>query len=181
MRYERISMSNGQPNKPPYMDAYLLDTAADHPYFPSRPAVIICPGGGYEFVSPREGEPVAMRFLAAGFHAFVLEYSVAPARFPTALAELANAVKTVRGERRGMEDRRRSDLYHGLFGRRAFVRLAGHAVEPPDIGKRAGISVRAQALEAGRYAAVLPPCSRWAKTRTRAPGITFLRISRRRQ
>jgi acetyl esterase/lipase len=39
---------------------------------------------------------VAMRFLAAGFHAFVLNYSVATARFPTALMELAEAVKTVR-------------------------------------------------------------------------------------
>ena len=96
MRYERIPILNGQPDKPPYMDAYLLDTAADHPYFPVRPAVIICPGGAYGFVSPREGEPVAMRFLAAGFHAFVITYSVAPARFPTALTELAKAVETVR-------------------------------------------------------------------------------------
>lgn len=40
------------------------------------PAVIICPGGGYGMVSDREGEPVAKEFFAAGYHVFVLTYSV---------------------------------------------------------------------------------------------------------
>lgn len=39
-----------------------------------RPAVIICPGGGYEFCSEREGAPVGRAFVKAGFEAFVLEY-----------------------------------------------------------------------------------------------------------
>lgn len=42
-----------------------------------RPAVLVCPGGGYLYCSPREGEPVAMSYVARGFHAFVLTYSVA--------------------------------------------------------------------------------------------------------
>ena len=37
-----------------------------------------------------------MRFLAAGMHAFVLQYSVAPSRYPSAVLELAAAVKLVR-------------------------------------------------------------------------------------
>lgn len=41
-----------------------------------RPAVLIFPGGGYFFCSAREGEPVAAEYLAAGFNAFVLRYSV---------------------------------------------------------------------------------------------------------
>ena len=40
-----------------------------------RPAVIVCPGGGYLYCSPREGEPVALSYAAKGFHAFVLRYS----------------------------------------------------------------------------------------------------------
>ena len=60
-----------------------------------RPMVIICPGGGYEFVSDRESEPLAVRFLAMGFHVAVLRYSVAPAVFPTALVELAHSMKLV--------------------------------------------------------------------------------------
>ena len=62
----------------------------------ARWAVIICPGGGYGLVAPGEGEPVALAFLAAGMQAFVLDYSVAPARYPAALMELAASVAWVR-------------------------------------------------------------------------------------
>lgn len=98
MRYERITLGKNQnPAAEPRMDAYLLDTWEQNPYFPNRPAVIICPGGGYVYTSEREAEPVAMRFLAAGYHAFVLWYSVTPStRYPTAMTELAQAVQTVR-------------------------------------------------------------------------------------
>lgn len=54
-----------------------------------RPAVLILPGGGYAYTSPREAGPVALRFASGGYGAFVLEYSCAPARFPTALREAA--------------------------------------------------------------------------------------------
>lgn len=40
-----------------------------------RPAIIICPGGGYFSCSDREGEAVALRFASMGYHAFVLRYS----------------------------------------------------------------------------------------------------------
>ena len=40
-----------------------------------RPAVLICPGGGYFNCSDREAEPVAIRFASLGYHAFVLRYS----------------------------------------------------------------------------------------------------------
>lgn len=68
-----------------------------------RPAVLIIPGGGYQKVSPREAEPVAMRFLAQGYTAFVLEYSVAPSRFPTALREAAMAMRYIREHAEQME------------------------------------------------------------------------------
>lgn len=40
-----------------------------------RPAVLICPRGAYLGCSDREAEPVALRFVAMGYHAFVLRYS----------------------------------------------------------------------------------------------------------
>lgn len=43
-----------------------------------RPAVIICPGGGYHRLSAREAEPVALRFAGMGYAAFILRYHVAP-------------------------------------------------------------------------------------------------------
>ena len=42
-----------------------------------RPIVLICPGGGYAYTSDREAEPIALAFLAKGFHAAVLRYSCA--------------------------------------------------------------------------------------------------------
>lgn len=41
-----------------------------------RPAVVICPGGGYVMVSEREAEPAAKEYFAAGYHVFLLNYSV---------------------------------------------------------------------------------------------------------
>lgn len=61
-----------------------------------RPLVLICPGGGYCHTSDREAEMMALQFVAMGYHAAVLRYSVAPAKYPTALLELASAVKLIR-------------------------------------------------------------------------------------
>ena len=60
------------------------------------PAVIICPGGGYVNCSPREGEPVALRFSSQGYQSFVLNYPVAPDRYPTAMLYLAAAMVYLR-------------------------------------------------------------------------------------
>lgn len=60
------------------------------------PAVIICPGGGYDYLSDRENEPVALRFAGHGVQAFVLRYSCVNKKFPTAVLELASAVKYIR-------------------------------------------------------------------------------------
>lgn len=41
-----------------------------------RPCVVICPGGGYEFCSAREADPVAFAFFARGYNVFLLYYSL---------------------------------------------------------------------------------------------------------
>ena len=46
------------------------------PTVKQRPLVLVVPGGGYSHVSPREGDPVALQFAAAGYHPAVLTYSV---------------------------------------------------------------------------------------------------------
>ena len=45
---------------------------------PERPhgMVLICPGGAYKWLSPREEEPVARAFLAAGWGTAVLHYTI---------------------------------------------------------------------------------------------------------
>lgn len=86
----------GMPASPARLFTYLLDDI-DALDVHTRPAVIICPGGGYSGTCDREAEPVAVRFNALGCHSFVLRYNCAPSRYPTALLELAAAVAEVRG------------------------------------------------------------------------------------
>lgn len=62
-----------------------------------RPCVVVCPGGGYNHLSPREGEPPALRFFARGYNAFVLRYSVRVEKTspPVGLAPLCELSQTV--------------------------------------------------------------------------------------
>lgn len=96
MKFDRINMTvQGQKTGEAKLTAYLLDPVSVSPQ-KKRPLVIVVPGGGYQSCSDRESEPVAMKFLAMGCHACVLDYSVSPNRFPVALRELAMAIATVR-------------------------------------------------------------------------------------
>jgi len=74
------------------------DTLAAHKV---RPALVICPGGAYRWLSPREEDPPAFEFLAMGYQVFILKYSCgeqAGAYRP--LRELAETVRLLR-ERAG--------------------------------------------------------------------------------
>ena len=46
--------------------------------------------------SDREAEAIAVRFMGMGYHTVVLRYSVAPARYPVALRQLAKTVALLR-------------------------------------------------------------------------------------
>ena len=58
------------------LEGYILDCELSLGQSQDRPAIVVCPGGGYLYCSPREAEPVALRYAAKGFHAFILRYSV---------------------------------------------------------------------------------------------------------
>lgn len=58
------------------LEGYILDCEISLGQEHNRPAIVICPGGGYLYCSPREAEPIALRYAARGFHAFILRYSV---------------------------------------------------------------------------------------------------------
>lgn len=73
-------------------------------HFPSRqkgngkPAIVICPGGGYEFVSwVNEGTEIAEWFTKQGFEAFILKYRV-PKNREGALADAQRAISYVRSQ-----------------------------------------------------------------------------------
>lgn len=79
------------------LEGYLLDCEITLGLEKDRPAVLVCPGGGYVYCSPREGEPVALSYAARGFHAFVLRYSTAKdAAGFTPLEEVSWAIGYIR-------------------------------------------------------------------------------------
>lgn len=96
MRHEEFEIPvEGQVSEAVKLHSYILDAVSVDPE-KKRTAVIVCPGGGYRMRSDREAEPVVIQFLAMGYHSFLLDYSVEPNHFPTALRELAEAVAIVR-------------------------------------------------------------------------------------
>lgn len=80
----------------PVLSAYIAENSQEININYKRPSVVICPGGGYGLTSDREAETVALRFMAAGFNAFVLRYSVKPNRYPAQLLEISAAVAYIR-------------------------------------------------------------------------------------
>ena len=79
------------------LEGYILDCELSLGQETERPAIVICPGGGYLYCSPREGEPVALAYAAKGIHAFILRYSTgrAAAGF-TPLKEIDWAIGYIR-------------------------------------------------------------------------------------
>lgn len=57
------------------LEGYILDTDLALGQYSKRPAIVVCPGGGYVYCSRAEGEPVALGFAARGLHTFVIRYS----------------------------------------------------------------------------------------------------------
>lgn len=82
-----------------YPDATLTTYLHEHQrkMTPLRPAMIVCPGGGYHNLASHEGEPIALYYLSAGMNTFVLRYSINEGASNYApLIEAALAVKHVR-------------------------------------------------------------------------------------
>jgi hypothetical protein len=90
MRHEVIAL----PQTGAEMEIYLADNRAVEPER-KRPLALVFPGGAYSRLSDREAEPVALRLLSLGIQAAVVRYSVAPARYPRALEEAAEADRII--------------------------------------------------------------------------------------
>ena len=80
----------------PFLDVFLLKGAAN-----PLGGVLVIPGGGYQCLGDYEGDPVAEKFNSLGFHAFVLNYRVAPYRYPAAQEDLVQAVNLIRANAAG--------------------------------------------------------------------------------
>ncbi len=92
MLYKKIGLENCAEDA--FIEAFVAEKVGDF----VRNAILVIPGGGYGNVcANREGEPIAHAFMAQGFNAFVLHYSVGEdKRFPTQLIEASAAVKHIK-------------------------------------------------------------------------------------
>lgn len=119
MLYQQVTLtaSDGSPIR---LDAYCPDVKTREDPALRRASIVICGGGGYAYISDRETEPVALRFAAMGFNAFVVHYRTAPSRFPCAVQDIACAVAHVRAN---------ADAYHSAPDRIAVLGFSagGHA------------------------------------------------------
>ena len=117
MNHQRITLATGVP-----MDIYIPHISQEINTHVQRPAIVVCPGGGYHFLSEREAEPIALRFLALGFNCAVVWYRVAPNRFPAPQQDAACAVAWLR--RHAAETHTRPDSI-AVMGFSAGGHLAG--------------------------------------------------------
>lgn len=86
----------GEDGRNPYLETYLpFNLTEMHRENRKRPCMVVCPGGGYSMCSQRESEPIALKFLADGYNVFVINYSVAPHRFPCQLREVAAVMELI--------------------------------------------------------------------------------------
>ena len=95
MIYKKIPLDSKNENI--FLECFIAEKI---PHF-TRKAILVIPGGGYACVcADREGEPIAHAFMARGYNAFVLHYSVVEnsedAKFPAQLIEAAKSIKYIK-------------------------------------------------------------------------------------
>ncbi|BBF43104.1 acetyl esterase family enzyme [Lachnospiraceae bacterium KM106-2] len=79
------------------LTAYLFEGGWEFPNILKRPAVLILPGGGYQYCSDREADPVAFAYLKAGYQAIILRYSVNDnAVWPNQLNDYEQAMELIK-------------------------------------------------------------------------------------
>lgn len=79
------------------LTSYIQQVGGKFENIPKRPGIIIIPGGAYQYCSDREAEPVAFVYLKAGYHVFILRYSVAQhATWPNPLSDYEQAMELIR-------------------------------------------------------------------------------------
>lgn len=77
-----------------YYRTYFID---DQP----RPTILVSPGGGYKYTSPRESEPVVEAFQALGYHIVVVNYRETPEDgYPLPQTYLAEAIRQIEKDSR---------------------------------------------------------------------------------
>lgn len=79
------------------LTAFIQEVGGEFRNVAKRPAILVLPGGGYQYCSDREADPVALAYLKAGYQAFVLRYSLKEdAVWPNPLEDYEQAMELIR-------------------------------------------------------------------------------------
>ena len=76
--------------------SYCPDNFLEYSIGRIRKCILVIPGGGYEFVSEREAEAIALKFVGEDLAVFVLKYTVSGFSYPTPIDEVFAAIKYIR-------------------------------------------------------------------------------------
>ena len=80
------------------LTVYLPDKSPEMAHMDIRSGVLVIPGGGYSMCSDREAEPIAFSFIAKGYAAFILRYTVGQNKgydFSMPFADVNEAMKII--------------------------------------------------------------------------------------
>lgn len=115
------------PKDIPTLTPYLVEGA-------NRPAIVVCPGGGYGGLAPHEGHDYALWLNQQGIAAFVLKYRLGSAgyRHPVMLGDAQRAIRLVRSR---ADEWRLDATKLGIMGSSAGGHLASTALTHYDAGK----------------------------------------------
>lgn len=79
------------------LTTYIQEPSHEMEPVQDKPGILILPGGGYQFCSDREAEPIALSYLKEGYNAFVLTYSLKEdSSFPNPLEDAEKALGMIR-------------------------------------------------------------------------------------
>lgn len=84
------------------LSLYILSNYQEIDINRKRPMIVICPGGGYHYCSPREAEAIAVKFMSYGYNAAVLIYTTADdfkkqkMLYPKPQQQLAKTIEYIR-------------------------------------------------------------------------------------
>ena len=76
--------------------SYIPDNFDEFSKGRKRKCILVFPGGGYEFVSDRENEPIALKLISEDIAVFTLTYSVIEFKYPYPFVEAFAALAYIR-------------------------------------------------------------------------------------
>ena len=79
-----------------YLKSYIPENSKEFCETRKRKCVLVFPGGGYEFVSDRENEPIALKLVSEDIAVFTLTYSIVKFDYPYPFIEAFAALAYIR-------------------------------------------------------------------------------------